>query len=46
MSEDVMVRLRRGETVVVGNKIYVMCGLCKKIVQVNKPFVGSLHFCD
>ena len=30
---------------VVGNKIYGVCDACGSLVQVNKPILGSLHFC-
>ena len=31
--------------IIVGNKIYTTCGICKKLVQVNKFLLGSLHIC-
>ena len=43
--EDVSAKLNRGEIVVVGNKMYMMCQNCGKIVQINKPILGSLHSC-
>jgi hypothetical protein len=39
-------RLRRGEIVEVGGKLYAYCPECKKLVRVDKPFLGSLHLCD
>jgi len=39
-------KLVNGESIVVGNKIYTICDNCRHVVQVNKPFVGSAHFCS
>ena len=30
---------------IVGNKIYVICNKCGKLVQYNKFVFGSLHVC-
>jgi hypothetical protein len=30
---------------VVGDKMYAVCGYCKKMVCVNKRFFGSIHLC-
>lgn len=38
-------RLQHGEWVEVGGKIYAMCGVCGDVIRVNKPIVGSMHFC-
>jgi hypothetical protein len=46
MNDDIMARLKRGEIVAVGNKMYMICRDCGKIIQINKPIVGSLHFCE
>jgi hypothetical protein len=46
MEEDVMIRLERGEIVIVGDKMYRMCADCGKIVCINKTIFGSLHFCE
>lgn len=32
-------------TTVVDGKIYVVCPDCQQLVRINKPVVGSLHFC-
>ena len=39
-------KLARGETLIVGNKMYRVCPNCGKIVQINKPVLGSTHFCE
>lgn len=31
--------------IIVGNKIYMKCAECGSLVQINKRFFGSLHFC-
>lgn len=36
-------RMRRLK--VVGDKLYGICDVCHKLVQFNKTFFGSLHFC-
>jgi hypothetical protein len=28
-----------------GNKIYDVCQDCGKLVRLNKPLLGSVHFC-
>jgi len=30
---------------VVGNKLMTKCKICGKIIRIDKPFLGSLHFC-
>lgn len=39
-------RLARGEVVALANKLYCVCRLCGKPVQLNKRFVGSMHICE
>jgi hypothetical protein len=34
------------EIIVAGNKLYVICGKCGKLVQINKPILGGLHYCE
>lgn len=38
-------RLMAGEVVAAGRKLYQRCGVCGGIVRINKPIVGSMHFC-
>jgi hypothetical protein len=38
-------KLRRGEPVKWGRKVYSVCGACKQVVRVNKPLIGSMHPC-
>jgi len=38
-------KLRAGEIVAVGNKLYGLCEMCGNIVQINKFLFGSLHVC-
>ena len=38
-------KLQTDGIVRVGRKLYVRCQGCKKIVQINKFIVGSLHVC-
>jgi hypothetical protein len=28
-----------------GHAAYAQCGVCRQLVRVNKPGLGSLHFC-
>lgn len=42
---NVNARLNRGEVVVVGKKMMAKCRACRKIIQVNKPVLGSMHIC-
>ncbi len=30
---------------VVGSGIYAICEVCRKIVRLNKPIIGSMHIC-
>jgi hypothetical protein len=39
-------RLQQGEVVALGHKLYVLCRDCGSVVRINKPFVGSMHFCE
>jgi hypothetical protein len=34
------------EVIVAGNKLYVICAECGKMVQINKFILGGLHFCE
>jgi len=36
---------KRGELLVVGGKIYALCGDCDSLVRINKPLFGSMHIC-
>lgn len=38
-------RLARGESVAIKDKIFRVCISCKQAVQINKPVLGSTHFC-
>lgn len=31
--------------IVTGGKLYERCGYCQGLVRLNKPILGSLHFC-
>jgi hypothetical protein len=39
------INLKPGEIMQVGKKLYGRCACCDKIVCLNKPIIGSLHFC-
>ncbi len=47
VSNDVSIdqRLRRGEIVQVGGKLMAVCQSCGVLIRVDKPLLGSLHFC-
>ena len=39
----------RAEGVIIdvsNGKIMALCYKCRQIIRANKPFVGSLHFCE
>jgi hypothetical protein len=38
--------LLRGESIVVGDKVMLLCRNCNTVIQVNKTFFGSLHICE
>lgn len=38
-------RLADGDELVVGMRRYAACDVCDKIVRLNKPVLGGLHFC-
>ena len=40
---ELMPRIK--EMIIVGNRIYERCGICGKLVQVNKFLLGSFHLC-
>lgn len=27
-------------------RIYMICHGCRRLVRVNKPLIGSMHYCD
>jgi hypothetical protein len=39
------VTLNPGEVITIGKKMYSICARCGKLVRVDKPLLGSLHFC-
>lgn len=43
-SEEEQLALVRCERVVVAGGVYLLC-ICFRIVRVNKPFFGGLHYC-
>ena len=43
---DAVDKLSKGESIVIGNKIYRVCPNCRRVVQINKSVFGSAHFCD
>ena len=45
LTQDEIDRLCRGEPILRGDKMYAVCARCRKLVRVNKPFLGSLHVC-
>lgn len=42
---DMLDKLNRGESVVVGSKVLRVCGACRTVIQMNKTFFGSMHLC-
>lgn len=44
MSESM--KIRPGEIVRVGNKLYGVCNDCHGIIRIDKPIFGSLHICE
>ncbi|KKN77217.1 hypothetical protein LCGC14_0361950 [marine sediment metagenome] len=38
-------KIEQGELFVVGKKLMVQCPICKKIIRIDKPILGSLHIC-
>lgn len=45
-SPDIAKRLRAGELVEVNGRVFGICRGCRKLVRLDKPIFGSLHFCD
>ncbi len=45
MTDSIQKRLLRGEIVSAGSKLYKLCPNCRKIVQINKWLLGSVHVC-
>ncbi len=43
--DSIDTKLRRGEIVQVGNKLYRICPNCGRMIQINKFILGSLHEC-
>lgn len=37
--------MNKDNYIIVGNKIYLTCAGCGKLVRVNKPLLGELHIC-
>lgn len=43
--ENKIAKLRPGEVLIVGGKIYGVCADCERFLQVNKFLFGSMHIC-
>lgn len=39
-------KLARGEAIEVNGRIYAYCRDCSSVIRVDKPIIGSLHYCD
>lgn len=37
--------LKQCAPTVVGKQLWKQCAGCKQMVRLNKPIIGSLHFC-
>ncbi len=46
LPHDMKAALARGESVIVGSKVLIVCRGCMSVIQVNKTFFGSTHFCQ
>jgi hypothetical protein len=38
-------KLHEGKTAEVNGKHYAVCDDCREVIRIDKPVVGSLHFC-
>ena len=38
-------KLRTG-LIIIGNRLYLRCPSCYKMVRINKPFLGDFHLCS
>jgi len=45
LTEEEKQRLVQGKAISRGGKIYALCGACYTVIRLNKPLVGSIHFC-
>jgi hypothetical protein len=39
-------KLSEGKTVQIRGNVYSVCDRCKRVVRVDKPLIGSAHFCE
>lgn len=46
MREHDIAQMRAGKIVEMNGRWYTVCQRCKKVVRVDKPLLGSLHFCS
>jgi hypothetical protein len=37
--------IKSGKAIIIGNKVYMRCEDCGKLICTNKTFFGSLHVC-
>ena len=42
---DMLKDLYCGKSIILRNKIYMVCSDCRKVIQTNKPIIGSTHVC-
>ena len=41
-----VINIEPGQSFMSGGKVYAICPNCGKLVQLNKPLLGGLHFCE
>ena len=39
-----MSKQSKDDIIIAGNKLYAICDDCGRLVRVNKPFLGTIHF--
>ena len=42
---EALENLKRGKLAAIGGKTYEVCKDCRQMIRIDKPLVGSLHFC-
>lgn len=45
LSEKEQLALARGEVIMRGSLAFGLCGECRKVIRVNRPFFGGMHLC-
>lgn len=46
ITEEETKTLTAGRAITRNGKVYAVCAKCHSVIRVDKPLIGSVHFCE